>query len=164
MMLDYLGSLACMILALSLIALSILTDPRRRHWMDLPGWVRFPLFPGAVVVFFRAIELFTIAGAPEVDGHIGLNGLFAYASVAYCFSAMTAHVLSKTYPIRVWDRMKWIEQKVSCRSSTDEVPAMIPRSKVMEMLGADASFISEPSYSVGAKDDAPIRAQPAGLH
>lgn len=87
-----------------------------------------------------------------------VDGLIAVAAIAMTLGTLTGYILSRTYPIRVWDRLKWIQDRVCCANDKD-VAVIMPQARVFELLRSTTSFIVQPSASPGALDDATVRAK-----
>lgn len=160
MLLDILAGVICVILAACFATINILTNPKRRHWLDFPAWVRAPLFFAAGSCLYCGTDLLSaaMAGAPP---SLPPMVILAFVGTGPSVAVMTAYILVRTYPIRVWDRLKWIERKVSCRDDDDDIPVMVPRSRVFDLFGG-ADFVVPPSP--GGLDDASERGQQPSLH
>lgn len=156
MILDYLAGLLCLAIALFLATINILTNPSRRHWMDCPAWVRNPMFISAGCFVYRGATLFEAAKSDQ--GHMTVDGLLAIVAIAMTLGTLTAYILTRTYPIRVWDRLKWVQERACCAGDR-EVAVMMPRAKVFDLLQSSTSFIAQPSMSPSAIDDATVRAK-----
>lgn len=113
---DALSSLLCFMMAVSCFIIHVLSSPRRGHWIDLPNYVRLGFFTAGALIMYRAINLAVLSGEipPTSHGHTNLEALLATITISYTFMAMAFHILRRTFPIRVWNRLKYIEDLACC--------------------------------------------------
>lgn len=116
MIADAIGSLLCFITAISCFVVHVLTNPTQRNWSDLPNFVRTGVFLMGAALLYRGVNLAILSAEypPTSLGHVNLHGLVVLAITAYTFTALATHMLRRTFPARVWDRMKYIESLATC--------------------------------------------------
>ena len=116
MILDAIASLMCFMTALSVFIIHVLSNPVKRHWIDLPDYVRRGLFCLGGVMLYRAINLAVLANEypPTSPGHMNLESFVVTIFLAYVFTAWSVHILRRTFPVRVYDRLKYIEGLALC--------------------------------------------------
>lgn len=152
--LDYVLAVVCLLIATGLSALHVLTSPRRRHWQNLDWWVRMPLIPAACVFVMRAANATAVGYGPaDAPGHVTFWGLASNLMILWLVGALVGHVLSRTYPVRTWDRLNHVAQLATCRGSRADEPVAV----VMPMSEALARLQTEPWQSIHPPADAPGR-------
>lgn len=104
-----------MIMAMSCIVLHILTSPKHKAWLNLPAYVRWGVFFTACLMVYRGMNLFGLSTRPERLGHANIESLLSLIFVTYTITALAVHVISRTYPARLWDRMRFFESVMKCR-------------------------------------------------
>ena len=116
MLLDAFASLLCFMMAISCFIIHVLSSPKRGHWIDLPNYVRLGFFCAGAAIMYRGINLAVLSGEvpPTSPGHINTEALIATIIISYTFTAMAVHILRRTFPVRVWKRLKYIEDLACC--------------------------------------------------
>ena len=116
MLLDAFASLLCFMIAVSCFVIHVLSSPKRGHWLDLPAYVRIGFFVAGAAILFRGINLAVLSGEvpPTSAGHVNMEAMLATAVFAYVFTATAAHIVRRTFPVRVWNRLKYIEDLACC--------------------------------------------------
>lgn len=119
MIADAIASLLCFMFAISCFVIHVLTSPRQRNWSDLPPFVRVGLFLTGASLLYRGVNLAILSTEypPTSLGHVNIEGLVALAIMSYTFTAYAVHMVRRTFPARVWDRMKYIEGLATCANN-----------------------------------------------
>lgn len=119
MIADAIASLLCFMFAISCFVVHILASPKRKNWSDLPEYVRWGLFAAGASMLYRGVNLAVLSGEyPPVSlGHVNIEGLVALAIMSYTITAWAVHMVRRTFPARVWDRMKYIEGLATCANN-----------------------------------------------
>lgn len=151
---DFPTGVVVLYIAAVLATLHILTQPKNRHWQNLPAYLRAPLFPAAGLMAWRGVDLLALARVPigsigttgaPILGHANGVAFLAVFGLAVVFSGLLAHVLTRTYPVRLWDRLNYIEKSIKARRLQGEaedalVPALLDKQEVVEEL-SERGFI-----------------------
>lgn len=116
MLLDAFASILCFMMAISAFIVHVLSSPSRGHWIDLPNYVRGGFFAAGAAILYRGINLAVLSGEypPVSSGHINSEAMIATIIVSYTFMAFAFHMLRRTFPVRVWNRLKYIESLACC--------------------------------------------------
>ena len=116
MLADALASVLCFMMAASAFVIHILSSPKRGHWLDLPGYVRYGFFVSGAAILYRGVNLAILSGEypPTSHGHMNFESLTATVIISYTFMAIAAHLVRRTFPVRVWNRLKYIEDLACC--------------------------------------------------
>lgn len=122
---DHVAGVLCLLVALALFGLQIVTTPRNGVWLNLPLYVRAGLAVTGATMLYRGVNFLTLATdvMDGVRGHINAEGLIATTAFAYTMLAMLSYVLSRTYPQRIWDRMRFFESIAKCKPRGDALQA-----------------------------------------
>lgn len=123
--LDITAGIFCFIMAASCIVLHIMTTPRHKVWLNLPEYVRVGIFFTACLMVYRGMNLIGLSTRPAAYGHANVESLLSLIFVTYTITAITAHVLSRTYPARLWDRMRFLEGVMKCRGHKDRLSTAV---------------------------------------
>lgn len=140
--LDVAAGIFCFIMAASCIVLHILTTPKHKVWLNLPEYVRVGIFFTACLMIYRGMNLVGLSTKPESFGHANVESLLSLVFVTYTITAIAAHVLSRTYPARLWDRMRFFESVMKCRGARKDALA----AGVVAEIAADShgGFVAPP--------------------
>jgi len=116
MILDALASFLCFMMAVACFIIHVLSSPRRGHWVDLPNYVRVGFFVAGAAIMYRGINLAILSGEvpPTSAGHMNQESMVATIIICYTFTALAVHILRRTFPVRVWNRLKYIEDLATC--------------------------------------------------
>lgn len=119
MIADAIASVLCFIFALSCFVIHVLTSKQRKHWCDLPEWLRFGMFMTGASLLYRGVNLAVLSAEypPTSLGHVNMQGLVALLIMTYTFTAFAVYIVRRTFPVRVWDRMKYIEGLATCANN-----------------------------------------------
>lgn len=116
MIFDAIASLMCFMTALAAFIIHVLSNPNKEHWVDLPTYVRRGLFAVGGAMLYRAINLAVLANEfpPSSPGHMNVESFVGIITIAYVFTAWAIHILRRTFPTRVYARLKYIEGLALC--------------------------------------------------
>lgn len=119
MIADAIASLLCFMFAISCFVIHVLTSHKRRNWSNLSEFVRLGLFLTGASLLYRGVNLAVLSNEypPTSLGHVNVEGLIALAIMSYTFTAFAVHMVRRTYPARVWDRVKYIEKLATCANN-----------------------------------------------
>lgn len=140
---DFAAGTVAIATALCLAALHFLTNPAQGHWQTLPRYVRAPLFPAGGLLAWRGVELLTLGLHPEVVtvGHASMAAFLALFGNFVIFFGLLTYVLSRTYPVRLWQRLNWMQQAVAEAKEAEAegrpvrmVPTLMPVEEVNREL------------------------------
>lgn len=156
---DTLAGAMSLLNACLLMAMHVLTGPKKGYWLSLPEWVRLTFLLPMCFFLFRGAELVTIAGDTSIiGGHATWATVGSGAALATMFGSLVGFVLSMTYSPRVWSRIGNVFSIVSCRSPAvaeeKVIPAMIRPDQAAALLKMETGgFAVGPSRAPGAWDD-----------
>lgn len=110
-----------------LSAIHSLTSPKAGHWMPAPWWLRLAMLPVIVLCAGRGAEFLT-----ATEGHATLLAVATGLAFTVLFSAFLAFVLSMTYPVAIWNRLRSISNILSCKRREREalIPVMVSAAAV----------------------------------
>lgn len=117
---DIIAGLMHLMMAASCFIIHVLSSPKRGHWINLPGYVRLGFFVTGGLVMYRGINLAVLSGEipPDSPGHVNAEALIAAAMITYTFMAMAFYTMRRTFPVRVWNRLKYIEDLACCSNNS----------------------------------------------
>lgn len=116
MITDAIASFLCFMMAVSCFIIHVLSSPKRGHWIDLPNYVRGGFFLAGASILYRGINLAILSGEmpPVSPGHVNTEAMVATFVMSYVFMALAVHIIRRTFPVRVWSRLKHIEELATC--------------------------------------------------
>jgi threonine/homoserine/homoserine lactone efflux protein len=83
----------------------IVSNPRRRLWLRLPGYVRLPLGCAGSFLLFRGVDLCWRSEHPGGIGHVDLVGFGSWLTIAWFFIAFALLMMNTQKLKRQIDRM-----------------------------------------------------------
>lgn len=98
MPLDQVASVACLLIAMALFTLQVITGPRHGPWMNFPAYVRYGLLASGVTFSLMGVNLTWLANRPEGFGHVNAVTALGLMVFAYTICALTFWVLSIVKP------------------------------------------------------------------
>lgn len=118
-MLDLIAAFLCGLIALSCFTIYSTSGPDKRVWFNLPPFVRFGLVLVGMSVAIRSVNFLSLwHGDLGRAGHANWESVFAAAALAYLMIAVVVSALARTYPPRIWDRIKKMHFTASCAPQT----------------------------------------------
>lgn len=140
--LDLPAAVVCLELATVLFALHVLSSPRRASWMTLPDYVRHGLVVTGAMFLWRGVNFLSIAGSSVPLGHINAEGMMAQLALAYTVTALAVWLYQKRYPVRVWDRLRWVEREEA--RNPDLAPLLMPTAQVADVARLAGAEVATP--------------------
>ena len=140
--LDWVASVLSGLCALIMFTFHVVTSPQRKHWISLPEYIRTGIFLTGALFMWRSANFTVIAGDSEVElGHINAEGLLLLTCLTYVFGALAFHIVRRTYPPRVWQRLGYIAE-LARRHPKDK-----KRSEAIAMLALRGVYVTRPNAS-----------------
>lgn len=153
--LDFATGVVVLFMGAVLATLHVLTSPKSCHWQTLPGYLRAPFWPVAGLCVWRGVDLLMLSRHPEIPRYGHANGIAFLTAfgLAVILAGFLTHVLARTYPKRLWDRLNWMDRKMREAKAHPEaplpIPALLTKAEVKQALETEGWAIINASSFVG---------------
>jgi cytochrome c oxidase subunit IV len=112
--LDLIGMVTVGLSALSIFLIHVYTGPNKHRWLNLPAHIRVLIFILGIGFMMRSVNLSYVVDHPEMPGHMNEIGIVVSLVLNALFGSVFVEILMHTYPPRVWERLRYINQLARC--------------------------------------------------
>lgn len=130
--LNIMAGVLCLLMAVFLSGLHVVSSQKRDRWMNLPPSVRFGIMAAIPMSLWRSIQFFSPEPiGPSVPGTIQAEGALYLLVLTYTIGAICVWVVRRHLPKTVWGRLDWVEKEE--KRDPGMVPVMVSLHEVAEM-------------------------------
>jgi hypothetical protein len=116
---DLIGGLLCLLIALALFTIHIVSSPRKKPWIGLPKALRWSLCVTGWLFLVRGVGL-SATETPISGQHMPPLGLLTTLSLATTVCGLAVWIVGAHFPGGVWDRFAFAFKRER------ENPGLIP--------------------------------------
>ena len=122
----------CLLMAIFLSGLHVVSSTKRGRWMNLPPSVRFGIMAAIPMSLWRAIQFFSPDPiGPSQTGTIQAEGALFLLVMTYTIGAICLWVVRRHLPHNGWSRLNWVEHQEKIDPS--KVPVLLDIEEVVDL-------------------------------
>lgn len=130
--LNIFAGVLCMLMAVFLSGLHVVSSQKRDRWMNLPRSVRYGVMAAIPMSLYRGIQFFTPEpSGPIPPGVIQAEGALYMLVLTYLVGSICFWVIRRHLPAAGWHRLNWVEDQE--KRDPGKVPVMLDIEEVVDL-------------------------------